>query len=194
MFDKIFNKLNNLIKRCVVLKTHPNGSYAHSEIFMHKQSVAQFISPYGLASAPKDCFGICFIVGNNSREKICVALAGEKDFKNLKDNEVMVGNPILNTYIKFNEDGEIEIFADKVIVKKGIARFETDQVIIKNGILKFEQEANVSSNDSVNINAPAVNLGSGGAQIARKGDQVKVNVGGTDYYGEITSGGTNKSI
>ena len=97
-------------------------------------------------------------------------------FKNLESGEVVVGNPVTQSFVKFDKDGNITIDSKKDVTINSTA------------------EINVTSSGSVNVDAPVVNLGSGGLPIARTGDAVTVTISGTPHVGTITGGGTNTSI
>jgi len=181
MINKIFNKINNLIRRCLILKTYTTSSHAYADIFIKKDTNGEYITPYGIASnAPSGTLGYSFTFNGNSYDKGCMAYSSGNDFGELEEGETVFGNPLEKTYIKFRKDKKIEVFSDECVFKKGV--------------FSIEEEANINSNFDVNYNVPKMNLGAGGAQIARVGDQVKVNIGGTDYFGEIISGGVNTSI
>lgn len=175
MIDKLFNKVKNFIKRCIISETSDDSNiYAIAKIkYYDKDSIAEAIYPYGMsANAPVDTVCILFNINGHESNRACIPYAIIDRFKNLKSGEVIFGSPATQSYVKFMTNGDIEIDGTKTIFKKGT--------------FTIEEEAT--------IDCTKINLGSGGNEIARKGDQIKVNVGGTDYIGTIITGGTNTSI
>ena len=146
---------------------------------------AQRISPYGLyANWPLNTKLVKWNILGQEENKVCLAFSQADRFKNLAEGEVIVGNPKTGSYIKFAGDSKIEIVG-------------TDEIEINaSGDVKINVTGDIDMTVSgnVDVDATQVNLGVGGNQIARLGDQITVNVGGTDYIGAITSAGTNTSI
>ncbi|MGD9276257.1 MAG: hypothetical protein PVJ67_03740 [Candidatus Pacearchaeota archaeon] len=161
---KYFLKLiKNIIKVGYVSNSLPDtGQFPKVQVeYPNKHGDAFVINPYGLYTRlPVGVQAIIFAVNGNDNNRAIIGCSRDERFKNLEEGEVLIGNVIKNTYVKFKNDGSVEIY----------------------------------TSGNVNINAAQTNLGSGGNQIARLGDQITVNIGGTDYYGTITSAGTNTSI
>lgn len=171
---KIFNKICNMIKfGYVSLVGKDDTDYPILQAtYLNKTSNVLLITPYGLSSNPplKTKMLLFNILGSESN-KAGIAFSLKNRFKNLKAGEVVVGNIETQSFIKFSENGGIEI--------------ESAGKIIINVIGDVDLKAN-----EVNIDATKTNLGTGGARIARLGDAV--DVGGNP--GTITGAGVNTSI
>lgn len=186
----LFTKIKNLIKRGYVSKVLDDDKELPFQqvSYLGKIGYSERLSPYGLDSnPPQDIQVLVFSVNGVESNRLSMAYSQANRFKGLKEGEVVVGNPETQAYIKFAEDNTIEIKATQSVT------IEAPSITIKNGTISIESDADISVTGTANINATQINLGSGGPQIARKGDAVLVNVGGTDYTGVITGGGTNTS-
>lgn len=160
-------KLRNLIKRGYVSYfIKDENLHAIAQItYFGKTSNAEIISPYGLSvGLPEETNLIIFNIQGKEENKACIGYSQHDRFLNLKQGEVVIGSPKTKSYIKFKEDGTIEIDSKGTI--------------------------NIKVNGDVNIDATKVNLGVGGAKIARLGDEVTVGMA----KGAITSAGENTSI
>lgn len=173
-------KTRNLVKRgYVTAPGSDENDYAVIQISClspAKTANAELVSPYGLSvNLPKDIQVLTFSVQGHEENKACIGYSQVNRFKNLKPGEVVVGNPgsisedgtveVPSSFVKFANDGTIEISSD------------SDITVVA---------------DNVSVNANTVDLGVGGAKIARLGDTVHVSLATGD--GTITSGGTNTSI
>lgn len=206
----LYSKIINLIKRAyITLPDDDHGNFHVAQLsYFGNATRSQIIYPYGInANAPKDTLVLVMNVQAQEENLVGIAYAQKERFKNLKVGEVTVGSPKTGSYVKFLENGDIEIFSNNNINLTG------KNVKISGETVELEaiQDINLTSPDititsgaytstfgsggdfeinSVNFNVNAhVELGIGGAAIARVGDTV--NVSGVD--GTITSGGTNNS-
>lgn len=134
---------------------------------------ATVVYPYGMSGAlPEDTLGIVLTYLGHESNRLFIPLSTDTRVKSLKRKEIAVGygdQSQHQSYIKFDEEGNIIIKTDKIV----------------------KVEAN-----KVEIDAAKIELGTGSGleKIARVGDTVKTNIGGTDYNGTIITGGTNESI
>ena len=166
----LFTKLINLIKLGYISRSLPdtNDEPLTQVSYFNTTLYARVISPYGLYSnLPENTGVILWNVNGHETNPAAMGYYRQDRFKGLASGEVLTGNPITKSYIKFTADGKIEI--------------------ISTG------DVDLTVSGTVNIDAAQTNLGVGGNDIARSGDPVKVNVAGTDYFGTITAGGTNTS-
>jgi hypothetical protein len=197
--EELYSKINNccrvirqnridiisLIERGLTKEpTADIGDIATTNIYYEERVVsAERYSPYGLYSnPPKDTMVVHFDVNGHSSNKIAFPYGQENRFKELKDGEVLTGNESTKSYIKFNADGNIEIESTAKIIIKSAGDIEIDA---------SSANVNLKANN-VTVDAAKVDLGVGGAEIARKGDAVQVDSG--THIGTITGGGTNTSI
>jgi hypothetical protein len=172
MINCLLAKLRNLLRRGYVSRTvTDDGDYPLAQIsYLNNVGISERISPYGLDSQlPQDTQVLLFTIQGHETNRACIGYSQDERFKNLDSGEVVVGNPVKQTSIKFDKTGKIIITSD--------------------GDIDI-----TATGKNVNIDAAQTNLGSGGNAIARLGDEVTVNVGGTDYIGTITSAGNNTSI
>lgn len=174
LLTKLKNKVQGIIKYAYVTSTrddsldYPNQATS----FYKKTNATQIISPYGLcAHLPKNTKVVLLSVQGNSENRAAIGFSQSDRFKNLEEGEVVVGNPKSRAFVKFDKDGNIEIIS--------------------------EDELNITVSNDVNlkctnckIDATKVDLGVGGAKIARLGDQVTVG----PATGTITTAGNNTSI
>lgn len=164
--------LRNLIKRAYITLTNDDsGQFSVTQVnSLDKTMPAEAIYPYGLyAQAPVNCLALIMSIQNDEGNLVAIPYGSQIRIKGLKSGEVAVGNVVSKAYIKFDESGNIIINS------------------LTNGKTTVNTDLNVSGSH-------LTNLGSGGQPIARKGDIIKVNIGGTDYFGTIETGGQNTSI
>jgi len=188
--------IRNIVKRGYVsLAGDDSGPYNLTQISYSvpdKTANAEVINPYGLYSnLPNGIQVLFFAVNNDEENRACIGYSQDDRFKNLKEGEVLIGNPQTQAYVKFDADGNIEIqsAAEINIKASGEINIDAGDINIENGTINVTGDAELNANN-VNVNATKVNLGSGGARIARLGDQVTVGAS----TGTITSAGTNTSI
>lgn len=129
-------------------------------------NIMYVIWPYGLAgNLPKDALVVLFNVEGKSDNLAGIGNTPETRFKNLKEGEVVVGSPKSQTFVKFAQDGTVEI--------------------------KSTSKLTINCTDC-DINASgSINLGAGGQPIARQGDPVQVDTG--TGLGSITQGSTKNN-
>jgi hypothetical protein len=153
--------------------------------YMGRTANAARISPYGLCSNPPlKAKVVHWNVLAQEENKVGFAFSQQNRFKPLKAGEVVVGNPTSQSYIKFHEDGTIEIVSAKKVLLTGADDME----------VTIAGDVKLTASGNVDVDATQVNLGVGGAQIARLGDNVTTIIGGTPEVGTITSAGINTSL
>ena len=131
------------------------------------------VFPYGLFAnvSNTDSLGLLFSVEGSESNKMCLAYT-PKLRPELEQNEVAVYHPYTKAEIIFKNNGNIEIDAGNanIVINCSNAEINSQQV---------------------DVNASIVNLGEGGAPIARVGDTVQVST--VTGLGTITTGGVNTS-
>lgn len=217
-FQRLYNKMSNIIKRAyITLPSSDSQAYQTTQInYFGKTVYTQTIYPYGMsANAPANTLMILFNANAHEENLIGIPYSAAERFKNLAVGEVIVGSPVTGSYVKFLQNGNIEIVTAVDIT-----------ATCKNATITASNNVNVAVTNECNITAKTINftadninltsgthtskfgsggnfefactnfkvnghveLGSDGAAIARVGDQV--TVGGST--GTITSGGSNKS-
>lgn len=157
----ILTKTQNLVKRGYVsLLDQDDKNVPHNQVsYLGKTGISERISPYGLyANLPKDTQVLLFSVCGDEANLAHIGYSQDKRFKNLKNGEVLVGNPQTQSYVKFDADGNIEVEAKGKL------------------IINVSGDAEIKANN-VKIDAAKVDLGVGGKAIARQGDSI--TTGGT---------------
>lgn len=175
---ELYTVSKNLIIRGRVIKSLPDDKSIPLTLitFMGQQQLVMPLFPYGMsANLPEDTEVIAISVNLDESNRICIGYSLNDRFRN-ESGEVTFGNPKTESKIKFDKNGKIAIESKS------------------NLEISVTGDVNLTVSGNVNIDASQVNLGSGGNEIARKGDNIVVNVGGSDYTGTITTGGTNTSI
>jgi len=183
----LLTKIKSLIKRGYVTRTSTNSSYYQifQVSYLGKAGDAEYISPYGLYSnCPLNIPVLIWNLQGYENNRAAMPFSENDRFKNLAVGEVKVGSPFTGSYVYFKADGKIEIES------KG----QMDVTINGNVNLNVSGAVNLTASGNVNVDAPQTNLGTGGAKIARLGDQVTVVISGTPYTGTITGSGNNTSI
>lgn len=171
------NRLFNMIKKGFVTKASKDSNkYNSVQVkYFNKLTNAAQIYPYGMnANAPVNTPCVLFNLNGHEDNQFALCYSMVNRFKDLKAGEAVFGNPASSSYIKFLENGDIEIYCKNNIIINGKAM----NVNLEN---KFEVTASEADFHC------KVNLGDSGQPIARKGDQVQV---GSDI-GTITGGSSN---
>ena len=102
----------NLIKRTLVSrKTADSGQFPVAQVSWNgKVGDIEVIYPYGLSgNLPIDSLVLTFNVNGQEENRAGIGNTPKRRFKNLKEGEVAVGNPLTKSVIKFLENGDIEI-------------------------------------------------------------------------------------
>ncbi len=215
----MLNQLQNMIKRCylsIVADDTKNYQVGQITYLGKPGGDAEILSLYGFSfNPPIDSQGIVLTISGREENRVALLNLPKQRFKNLLPGEVQVGNFEQQTSVKFDNDGNVIITSTKdVIVNSardvtvtsgrnvdvtatGDVTVSSSQAVSVTGATTVTVTAPdiiLDASASVSINSPLTKLGVGGASLARTGDQITVNVGGTDYFGTITGGGTNTSI
>ena len=164
------------------------------------QSVTRdFLSlyPYGFfANAPEGSLAVMFNLNGQEENKAGIpfipqeTFAGaEGRFKDLKPGEVLVGNVLTRAYVKFDLDGNIEVYSPanitatadaNIIANAGadITATATGDATLNATNVTINASGTLSvSADTANVTADSVTLGgAGGPAVARVGDSVSGGV------------------
>ena len=192
------NDVKSLIKRAVITGGADNKSnFAVQQVsFFNSVSDCQMLFPYGMyanATSPEkaDCLVTIFNVENIEENKIGIPYAPLKRPKDLKQGEVAFYHPDTETFIKFRNNGDLEIDSGNsgsgnIIINCAVATINcTTSVTFDTPTATFTGDLQVDGD--FNNDGAATLGGSGGAAIARLGDAV-TTTGGS---GTITGGSAN---
>lgn len=194
----MLTKLQNMIKRAVLTLTgNDSGSYPTAQCqYYGKTTNAEVVYPYGLsANAPIGSQLLLFSVMAQEENLAGIASAPFARFKNLKSGEVVIGNPVTGSYVKFAENGDIEVVSKGGLTAtiEGAAQITAGSAQVTAGSIKLVGNVEVTGSLLINGTVTSIGIadfgGPGAKAIARVGD--KIMVGGVE--GEITTGGTSKS-
>lgn len=110
---KIITFIRNLIKRGTVTKKTPDvGQFAVAQLkwIGDKTGNVEVIHPYGFSSyAPVGSLALMFNVMGHDNNRAAIINDPKRRFKNLKEGEVAIGNYLTESYVKFKENGDIEV-------------------------------------------------------------------------------------
>lgn len=114
MINDIYNSITGMIKRAVLtLAGKDANKYQTSQVsYLGKTADTEIIYPYGLCgNPPLGSLVLLFNVQGMEENRAGIANLPSKRFNGLKEGEVAVGNYLTGSYVKFLEDGNIEIVA-----------------------------------------------------------------------------------
>lgn len=109
---KIYNSIT--LKRCIVNSVDDKSDFPTMQIKYLKDviKIVQKLGIYGVCSnPPKGSNGILFPILGSDSNIACLADDIKNRFKDLKEGELVVGNYLTKAFIKFSQDGGIEIHA-----------------------------------------------------------------------------------
>jgi hypothetical protein len=191
----------------ITRKGSEEGVYPIQQVtYLGRVSDAIILFPYGMhANLPVDQLGL--LIDDKGRVFIGTSAVGRIT---VEEGEVVFYHPATKSKTHYKNNGDIDIDTVSPDVEEsahGNVNISTKNVNITNSEkvtvnstgdvdITTSGDANV---DATNVNIDAVvNLGVGGAAIARVGDAVSVTVvGGSSagvHTGVITSGGANTSL
>ena len=142
--------------------------------------------PYGMhANLPSDQLGL--VIDEEGRVFLSSSAIGRIT---VEEGEVVFFHPATKSKTHYKASGDIDI--DTTVADANInLNAKEVNVTVENVNITASGDANVKA-VNVKIDATKIDLGVGGAAIARVGDAVAVN--GTTHIGTITSGGANTSL
>jgi len=112
---KIITFIRNLIKRGVVTKKTPDSgqfSVAQVKWLTGKTGNVEVIHPYGFSSyAPVGSLALMFNVMGHEENRAAIINDPKRRFKDLKEGEIAIGNFLTRSYVKFKENGDIEVIS-----------------------------------------------------------------------------------
>ena len=110
---RIITFIRNLIKRGVVTKkTLDDGQFSVAQVkwLAGKIGNVETIHPYGISSyAPVGSMALMFNIMGHEANRAAIINDPKRRFKGLKEGEVAVGNFLTRSYVKFLENGDIEV-------------------------------------------------------------------------------------
>jgi phage gp45-like len=153
----LINKISNIIKRAVItLVNDDSKNIAHCQVsYNDKPATIETIYPYGMsANAPVGNIVLLFNVGSNEANLAGIPYSQQDRFKSLKSGESIFGNPISGCYIKFLENGDIELLS-----KKNVKIFSNNaELIVCDDEVTFLHNSTGSGEPKLGSNCPATEL------------------------------------
>jgi len=176
------NKITNYVKRVLITAVGKDDKpISHCQVtYLSKIAAAECIYPYGMSAvAPVDNIGLAFTVCGNEANLAVMPYSQQDRFKNLKSGEVTFGSPVSGSYIKFLENGDIEITCKGKLIVSTVTDIDmTAQTFnVTAPAMNFTSGSfsfGFSTSGIFNGNG-TFNFGTGGAAIARLGDEVVVD-------------------
>lgn len=176
-----------MLYKTKILDRFINGTYRFFKATLlsrQVQNLAQFHSGGDDYNPPVNAEGLGGNIGNNPANSIIFAW---------RDGILRKSRPGEKRIYSVNPDEPDKVAAEVYLRNDGIIEITggSDLNVVINGNCNLKAT-------KVNIDATETNLGTGGAKIARLGDEVEVKItsgssAGT-YTGKITSAGVNSSI
>lgn len=137
MIGDALNRITNIIKRAfITLAGGDNDKFQTTQInYLGKVADMEVIYPYGLCgNPPAGSLVLLFNVQGQEENKAGIANLPNQRFKNLKPGEVVLGNYLTGSYIKFLENGDIEMFAKSGKINIVNTNVISNQDVIASGI------------------------------------------------------------
>lgn len=103
-----------MIKRATVSRPgDDSGNVSNTQVtYLGRTAQVEVIYPYGTAGkAPKDSSSIMLNIQAQEENRVIIEYRPTDRFKNLKPGEYVVGNQLTGAFVKFSENGDIEIDA-----------------------------------------------------------------------------------
>lgn len=218
-------KLRNIVRICTVTGGDQAKQVPIQQItFKGKVADTLMVFPYGLYAnvSSTDALALLFSIEGNEGSRAAMAYTPQLRPEDLEQDEVAIYHPFTKSFIKFRNNGDIDIDTDvedasgsininavnvNVTASGDVGLDATNinvttsadiNMTVTGDVILDATNVDITASGQVDIDAPATNIGVGGAAIARLGDTVSVTVvGGSSAgvaTGTITSGGANTSI
>lgn len=175
----MIGKIRNLIQRAVV--TNPgddSGEFPITQVGYNEKVVdAEVLNPYGLSTnLPID--SICIKLSINGQEENRTVIGYRHDLrpKDLKPGEVVIGNFLVGSTVKFDEDGNITEIAqgDKSVT------FDSE-LNITGGTVKITADVEITGDVTITGNVETTGT------LENNG----VDIGSTHVHSGVTTGASN---
>jgi phage baseplate assembly protein gpV len=185
--QQVKNFVTNIIKRCFITKAGAdNQQFPVSQIsYLEKTSDCEIVMPYGLyGNPPANSMGILFHPFGEEQNRMGIFNVTGSRFKNLKEGEVVAGNPLTLSNIKFDKDGNVTI-------------------TVKNNLqITVDVDNNITISGSYNLNAatdatiesPIINLVGNvvvSGTLTANGGAITMTGGNFNTSGDVIAQGTS---
>ncbi len=108
----MMNAIKNLIRKAVTSSPQKDGNFTYNvQLKSYNAPIqAEVIYPYGMAASPPDgAMALMFQVANQPENASAIVYDPATRFTGLKEGEFICGNQKVQTSIKFDADGNVEI-------------------------------------------------------------------------------------
>ncbi|MBR2678569.1 MAG: phage baseplate assembly protein [Bacilli bacterium] len=175
----IYNSI--ILKRCTVQSVNDVNDIPTMQIKYLKDviKIVQKLGLYGICgNPPKGSSGILFPILGSDSNLVCLADDIKNRFKDLKEGEVVIGNYLTKSFIKFKEDGGVEIHA-KYITQ--VAEDGDISLSAGNNIINSAQATNINNPLNVNDNVTVSKKVTATEDVIGGGKSLKTHIhtGGT---------------
>lgn len=157
MLKKIKNCIYNIIKYGIKTNNNPDtGNVPTMQVaYLGKTKDAWVLYPYGMhANAPINSVVLLHNVKGNEENQVGIASKPEIRPKGLKIGEVVFGNFVVSSIIKFKEDGDIDISPSSELNVLKVTNFSND--------INVSGDSNISGDNNVTGNNEAATYSAGG--------------------------------
>lgn len=165
----MISKLINYIKRGLTSNTTSDECDIPSQQikYLNKSVTAERLSPYGLSSNPEvNTPVIIFNIIGSEENQTALAYSADSRIRNLSSGDVVLHSPKSGAFVKVSANGEIII---QSVTKMSISAPELN--ITSPEITVDCDNFTVNASNSIELDGDT-SLGTGGEEIARKGDPV----------------------
>lgn len=183
---KIFNTIT--LKRCIVESVDDRIDYPTMKVNYLKNvtKIVQKLGIYGICSnPPKGSNGILFPIMGSDSNIACLADDIANRFKDLKEGELVIGNYLTKAFIKFSQDGGIEIHAKyvKTIADEGDISMTSPQ----GNITEQAKSTNILNPVNVTENVTVSKTVNATEDVIGGGISLKGHIHGNGNQGEDTT-------
>lgn len=200
----VINNITGMIKRAyITLVGSDKDKFQTTQVnYLDKTADIEVIYPYGLCgNPPKNSIVLLFNVQAQEENRAGICNLPNKRFKDLKEGEVVVGNYLTGSYVKFLENGDVKLLSKNkytIIVEES-----ADIEVENNANIKVKGKTTLTSNQT-EINSPTTINGNltvngditsgstsiSGGTITTGGDVIGAGISLTSHvHGGITPGG-----
>jgi len=198
----IKQSIKNLVKWCCITKSSAdNKQFPVAQITsLEKVADCVILYPYGLyANAPTGALGVMFCMEGDEQNKAAIVNVTDARVKNLKEGEVVTGNPITGSCIKFdkdknmvltvnndlqisvNNDNQVTINGSYNLTVAGQANLQASQ---------FNFNGNIVVNGTITANDGGGSVTMSGGALTTTGDVIAQGVSlKTHIHSGVTMGG-----
>lgn len=181
----IYNSI--ILKRATVQSVNDVNDIPTMQVKYLKDviKIVQKLGLYGICgNPPKGSSGILFPILGSDSNLVCLADDIKNRFRDLKEGEVVIGNYLTKSFIKFKEDGGVEIHA-KYITQ--VAEDGDISLSAGNNIINTAKATNIGNPLNVNDNVTVSKKVTATEDVIGGGKSLKLHTHISSSPGDPTS-------